>query len=301
MDSPGPTRFEKDLLLDRVYGLNVFQGIGRKRPALFGAFVLLIILAAGLFAPWIAPNDPLEQDLKARLEKPSLEYPLGTDDLGRCVLSRIIYGARISLKVGILVVGVTALTGSLIGLVSGFRGGAADEIIMRVVDVFLAFPGIILALVIAGVLGPGLLNAMLALAATGWTGYARLVRGCVLSTREKGFVEATRALGGGMGYTMFRHILPEVLGPVTVMATVGMGWTILSAAALSFLGLGAQPPVPEWGAMLSNGRPYMKTAWHLSAFPGLAIMLCVLSFNFLGDAMQESFTPKGQRGANEQQ
>jgi peptide/nickel transport system permease protein len=184
----------------------------------------------------------------------------------------------------------------MIGLLSGYTGGITDELIMRVTDVFLAFPGIVLALVVAGVLGPGLTNAMLALALIGWTGYARLVRGCVLSAREKTFVEATQALGAGHAYIMFRHILPEVLGPVLVMATLGMGWTILSAAALSFLGLGAQPPVPEWGAMLSSGRPYLRTAWHLSTFPGLAIMMVVLAFNFLGDGLNDALNHRGKIG-----
>ena len=156
----------------------------------------------------------------------------------------------------------------------------------------LHFRGIILALVIAGILGPGLFNVMIALAITGWTGYARLVRGCVMSTRERTFVEASRAIGGGGFYTMFRHILPDVLGPVIVMATLGMGWAILSAAALSFLGLGAQPPLPEWGSMLNSGRAYMKTAWHLSTFPGLAIMMSVLACNFLGDGLRDALEPK---------
>jgi peptide/nickel transport system permease protein len=276
--------------------LNPLAILLENRLARLGMGIIGIFIVAALFAPWLAPHDPIAQNLGHRLYPPCWTYPLGTDDLGRCVLSRLIHATRISLKIGILVVGITAIGGSMIGLLSGYTGGITDELIMRVTDVFLAFPGIVLALVVAGVLGPGLTNAMLALALIGWTGYARLVRGCVLSAREKTFVEATQALGAGHAYIMFRHILPEVLGPVLVMATLGMGWTILSAAALSFLGLGAQPPVPEWGAMLSSGRPYLRTAWHLSTFPGLAIMMVVLAFNFLGDGLNDALNHRGKIG-----
>ena len=273
-------------------GLRVLGSLAENRAALLGLVMLLVLTGTGLLAPWLAPHDPIAQNLKARLAGPCREYPFGTDDLGRCVFSRVIHGTRISLKLGVIIVGITAIAGTFIGLVSGYRGGIADEIIMRIVDVFLAFPGIILALVIAGILGPGLFNVMIALAIMGWTGYARLVRGCVMSTRERAFVEASRAIGGGGFYTMFRHILPDVLGPVIVMATLGMGWAILSAAALSFLGLGAQPPLPEWGSMLNSGRAYMKTAWHLSTFPGLAIMMSVLACNFLGDGLRDALESK---------
>jgi peptide/nickel transport system permease protein len=272
--------------------LNPLAIIFENHLARLGMVIIGIFTLAALFAPWLAPHDPIAQNLGQRLQPPSWTYPLGTDDLGRCVLSRMIHATRISLRIGLLVVSITAISGSIIGLFSGYTGGITDELIMRATDVFLAFPGIVLALVVAGVLGPGLTNTMLALALIGWTGYARLVRGCVLSTREKTFVEATQVLGAGHVYIMFRHILPEVLGPVLVMATLGMGWTILSSAALSFLGLGAQPPVPEWGAMLSSGRPYLRTAWHLSTFPGLAIMVVVLAFNFLGDGLNDALNHK---------
>jgi peptide/nickel transport system permease protein len=276
--------------------LNPLAIIFENHLARLGMVIIGIFILAALFAPWLAPHDPIAQNLGQRLQPPSWTYPLGTDDLGRCVLSRMIHATRISLRIGLLVVGITAISGSIIGLFSGYTGGITDELIMRATDVFLAFPGIVLALVVAGVLGPGLTNTMLALALIGWTGYARLVRGCVLSTREKTFVEATQVLGAGHVYIMFRHILPEVLGPVLVMATLGMGWTILSAAALSFLGLGAQPPVPEWGAMLSSGRPYLRTAWHLSTFPGLAIMLVVLAFNFLGNGLNDALSHRKKTG-----
>jgi peptide/nickel transport system permease protein len=194
-----------------------------------------------------------------------------------------------------MVVGVTVLIGTSLGLISGFAGGVVDEAIMRVVDILLAFPGLILSLVIAGLLGPGLFNVMLALAIVGWTGYARIVRGCVLSEKEKGFVEAARALGGSKYYIMFRHILPEVLTPVIVMATLGMGGTILSSAALGFLGLGVQPPAPEWGSMLNEGRTYLQLAPQCTIFSGLAIMLTVLAFNFLGDGLQDIMNPKRKK------
>ena len=276
--------------------LNLLAIIFEDRLTRLGMGIIGIFIAAALFAPLLAPHDPIAQNLGQRLQPPSWTYPLGTDDLGRCVLSRMIHATRISLRIGLLVVGITAISGSIVGLFSGYTGGITDELTMRVTDVFLAFPGIVLALVVAGVLGPGLTNAMLALALIGWTGYARLVRGCVLSAREKTFVEATQVLGAGHVYIMFRHILPEVLGPVLVMATLGMGWTILSAAALSFLGLGAQPPVPEWGAMLSSGRPYLRTAWHLSTFPGLAIILVVLAFNFLGNGLNDALSHRKKTG-----
>jgi peptide/nickel transport system permease protein len=277
------------------YALHFLKGVAENRPALLGLAILLVLVGTALLGHWLAPHDPLVQNLKARLTGPCWEYPFGTDDLGRCVLSRVICATRISLMLGAIIVGITAIFGSIVGLISGFRGGVTDEIIMRIVDVFLAFPGIILALVIAGILGPGLFNVMLALVVTGWTGYARLVRGCVMSAKERTFIEATKAIGGSSFYTMFRHILPEVVGPVIVMATLGMGWAILSAAALSFLGLGAQPPLPEWGSMLNSGRAYMKTAWYLSTFPGLAIMMSVLACNFLGDGLQDALGPKEKK------
>lgn len=271
-----------------MHGRNGFRILGKNKLAALGFFMLLILLGIAFFGPFLTPHDPIAQNLKARLIGPCWEYPFGADDLGRCVFSRVIHGARLSLQTGLMIVGLTSLIGSLIGLVSGYNGGVVDEIIMRIVDVFLAFPGIVLALVIAGVLGPGFFHMIIALSVTGWTGYARLVRGCVMSAREKTFVEATRAIGGSGLYIIVRHILPDVLGPVIVMATLGMGWAILSSSALSFLGFGAQPPTPEWGVMLNSGRAYIKTAWHLSTFPGLAVMMSVLACNFLGDGLQDA-------------
>jgi len=224
---------------------------------------------------------------------------MGTDDLGRCLLSRIIYGARVSLQLGVIVVGIITVIGVTLGLISGYYGGIVDEIIMRLVDVVLAFPGIILALAVAGALGPGLFNVMLALAMVGWTGLARVVRGSVLSVKQKEFVESARALGCSDLHIMTRHILPNVMAPVIVLATLDMAFIILAAAGLSFLGLGAQPPTPEWGSMLNNGRAFMRTAPHLTTFPGLAIMVAVLAFNFLGDGLRDVLDPRQQRELKE--
>jgi len=279
----------------RPYVLEAFERLKENRLAMVGLVIVLVLVLVAILAPFIAPHDPIEQHLDRRLLPPSWQYPLGTDDLGRCILSRLIYGARVSLQVGAVVVGITALFGTLLGLIAGYRGGVVDEVIMRIVDVLLAFPGLILALVIAGLLGPGLFNVMLALSLVGWTGYARVVRGCVLSAKERTFVEAARALGSSNFHIMFRHILPEALPPVIVMATLGMGRTILAAAALSFLGLGAQPPMPEWGSMLNGGRAFLRVAPHLTTFPGLAIMITVLAFNFLGDGLRDALDPRWKK------
>ncbi len=260
--------------------------------AMVGAVLILFLALIAVFAPYIAPHDPIEINLKERLLAPNMEYPLGTDNLGRCMLSRIIYGARISLQIGIIVVGITSVIGITLGMIAGYYGGVLDELIMRGVDILLVFPGIILALVIAGILGPGLFNVMLALAIVGWTGYARVVRGVVLSVKEKEYVESARALGVGDWYIITRHILPSCVAPIIVIATLGMAYVILAAAALSFLGLGAQPPTPEWGSMLNNGKNFMRTAPHLTIFPGLAIMITILAFNFIGDGLRDALDPR---------
>ena len=265
----------------------IIRRLKRNRLVIIGAAVILILLFAGLFAPFIAPHSPIEQNLSYRLLLPNMKYPLGTDNLGRCILSRLIYGTRISLRIGVIVVGINSIVGTMLGLTAGYFGGIIDEIIMRVVDIMLAIPGIVVALLIAGLLGPSLFNIMLALTIVGWTSYARVVRGSVLSVKEKEFIEAERALGAGDMRIMFYHILPNILAPILVMATLGMGHVILTASALSFIGLGAQPPIAEWGSMLNSGRAFMRTAPHLMIFPGLAIMVSVLAFNFLGDGLRD--------------
>ena len=275
------------------------QQLKKNKIAMIGLVIIVSLALIAIFAPFIAPHDPVEQNLEKRLLSPSGEYPMGTDDLGRCLMSRIIYGARVTLQVGVITVGIITVIGVTLGLISGYCGGIVDEIIMRFVDVVLAFPGIILALAIAGALGPGLFNVMLALAMVGWTGLARVVRSSVLSVKEKEFVESARALGCSDLYIMIRHILPNVMAPVIVLATLDMAFIILAAAGMSFLGLGAQPPIPEWGSMLNGGRAFMQTAPHLTTFPGLAIMMAVLAFNFLGDGLRDALDPRQQQELKE--
>ena len=255
------------------------------------AFVSLVVLAA-LFAPEIAPFGPSEQDLFNRLQPPSRTHPMGTDQLGRDVLSRLLYGARISLRIACTVVAITLTIGTAVGVVAGYVGGWVDEVLMRTVDVLLAFPGILLALVIAGILGPSLTNIMIALAVVGWTQYARIIRGSVLSVKQEEYIKSAQLMGVSDVRILTRHVVPNVLTPVIVLATMDMAYVILGTAGLSFLGLGAQPPIPEWGTMLSSGRNYVDTAWWVVNFPGLAIMITVLGFNLLGDGLRDVLDPR---------
>ncbi len=257
-----------------------------------GAAIVLIAVVAAILAPWIAPYDPASQLLSMRLEAPSLHHPFGLDELGRDILSRVLAGARISLLVGVTVVGISTLVGVLLGSVAGYFGGWIDEVISRGVDVLLAFPGMLLAIALVAVLGPSLANVIFALSVIGWVGYARLVRGQVLRARELEFVQAARALGAGATRILLRHVIPTTLPAVMVQATLGMAGAILAEAALSFLGLGVQPPAPSWGTMLSGGRLHLLDAPHLTIFPGAAIALLVLGFNFLGDGLRDAFDPK---------
>jgi len=259
--------------------------------ALIGLLVVSLLLLLALAAPFIAPHNPYEQNLENNLLEPCTQYPFGTDDLGRCIFSRVIFGTRNALFIGIIVTLISATAGLLVGLVSGYYGGVIDELLMRLVDILLAFPGLVLALAIAGLLGPGLFNLMLALALVGWMSYARVVRGAALSIKEKDFVESARAIGAGNIYIIRKHILPNVTAPLLVMATLGIGHVILNAAALCFLGLGLQPPEAVWGAMLSSGKAFLRSAPHLTIFPGLAIMITVLAFNFLGDGLRDITAP----------
>ncbi|MBI5186910.1 MAG: ABC transporter permease [Nitrospinae bacterium] len=260
-------------------------------PAI-GLFIFLVLVFTAAFAPWIAPHDPFRQDLYSRLAEPGAGHIMGLDRLGRDILSRIIHGARISLMIGVIVVGISSAAGISIGLVAGYFGGRWDNLIMRICDVFLAFPGLLLAIALMAILGPGLQNVVLALSVMGWVGYARLVRGQVLSLKEREFVVAAKALGLGNCRTMFLHILPNISGPVLVEMAFGMAGAITSEAGLSFLGLGAQPPTPSWGGMLNEGRLYMLTAPHLTTFPGLAIMLTILGLNFLSDGLRDRLDPR---------
>ncbi|WP_255331306.1 nickel transporter permease [Methanocalculus taiwanensis] len=263
----------------------------RNRLALIGAVIIGIIVLCAIFAPLIAPFDPAEQNLRERLQTPSIQHPFGTDDLGRDIFSRVVFGSRISLSIGICVVGITALFGTILGLLSGYGGRAIDEVIMRFVDIMLAFPSIILALIIAGLLGPGVVNVIIALSLTQWPAYTRLVRGMTLSMKEKEFVEAARALGASDTYILRKHILLNASNPIIVLATMDIAQTIIFAAALSFLGLGIQPPTPEWGSMLKAGIPYLRSATYITFFPGILLMLTVLAFNFIGDGIRDTLDP----------
>ena len=257
-----------------------------------GLVLTLLLVIAALAAPLLATHDPNQQDTARRLEAPSSEHPLGLDDLGRDVLSRIVYGARVSLRVGFSVVVIASLIGVTLGAIAGYFGGFVDSAIMRLCDILLAFPGILLAIALVAVLGPSLNNVVLALAIIGWVGYARLVRGQVLKVREMEYVTAARALGAKSPRVIVKHVLPNVINPVIVMATLGLAGAILAEASLSFLGLGVQPPTPSWGAMLTSGRRYLGLANHLAIFPGAAIMLAVMGLNFLGDGLIDALDPK---------
>lgn len=268
----------------------------RRLPVVIGASLVALSILAALLAPLLTPYDPADQALDRRLEPPSPEHPLGLDELGRDIFSRLVYGARVSLGVGLTVVILSGTLGSLIGALSGFLGGRVDALLMRISDVFLAFPGILLAIALVAVLGPALRHVILALVVIGWVGYARLVRGQVLQIREMEFVAAAEASGLPRSKVLLRHVLPNVLPILTVQLSLGMAGAILAEASLSFLGLGIQPPTPSWGAMINAGRSHLLDAPHLGLFPGLAILLTVMGLNFLGDALVDSLDPRA-RGA----
>jgi peptide/nickel transport system permease protein len=253
-----------------------------------GACVVGLAVLAAVIGPWLVPYDPSAQELALRLEGPSRLHWLGLDELGRDILARVISGARISLVVGLVVVSISASIGAIIGSLAGYYGGIVDEAISRVIDILLAFPGLLLAIALVAVLGPSLTNVVLALSLIGWVGYARVVRGQVLQAREFEYVAAARAIGAATPRILIRHVLPAALPALTVQVTLGMGGAILSEAALSFLGLGVQPPTPSWGAMLNYGRVHVLDAPHLTVFPGLAIAFVVLGLNLLGDSLRDS-------------
>ena len=264
-----------------------------KNPGLFlSAGIIVFFILAALFAGYIAPHDPEKANLELRLKEPCQEYPLGTDHLGRCILSRLIFGARVSLSVGLLVVSFSLVLGLTIGTLSGYYGGWLDEIVMRVVDAFLAFPSLLLALGIAGLFGAGFINMVIALVVVDWAGYARLARSSVMAIKEQDYIKAAKGLGAGDMHVILHHVIPNVMSPLIVMATIGMGYVILSAAGLSFLGFGVQPPTPEWGSMLKEGKTYIRSAPYIMIFPGLAIMFTVLAFNYLGDELRDLLDPR---------
>ncbi|MFA5568594.1 MAG: ABC transporter permease [Trueperaceae bacterium] len=266
----------------------------RNPGTVLGSALALLLLLVAVFAPQIS-GDPLAQDLAVRLQPPSAEHLLGTDQLGRDVWSRVVHGSRISLRIGLTVVGVALLLGGFIGLVAGMFGGLVDEVAMRITDIFFAFPALILAMAIAGALGPSLGNLMIAVAAVTWPYYARLIRAQVLSLKTLDFVDASRALGASRWRQALRHVLPNAITPLLVQASFDVGAAILTAAGLGFIGFGAQPPTPEWGAVVSETRSFISEAPWASSAPAIAILITVLAFNLLGDGLRDILDPRGRR------
>lgn len=272
--------------------MSLIQKLVGNKMALIGGIIIFICIMSALFAPLISPYDPFEMDLTKKLETPSLEHWMGTDDKGRDILSRVIYGSRISLTVGVVSVLIGAFFGIILGLISGYYGKIIDAIIMRFVDVLLAFPGILLALAIISALGPDLINVMIAVGIFTIPTFARIVRGSTLEVKKVEYIDAARALGGSDVRIICLHILPNIMSPIIVQGTLRLATAILTAAGLSFLGMGAQPPSPELGAMLSNGRTFLTSAPHVATFPGLAIALIVIGFNLLGDGLRDALDPR---------
>ena len=273
----------------------VWRQLRLNRAAMIGAALVLFEIVLALTAPWITPYDPFDQDPRAALEAPSREHIFGTDDTGRDLFSRVIYGTQISLRVGLISVGIGGGIGIVLGIIAGYRGGVLDNAIMRVMDLLLAFPGILLALAIIAILGPGLFNVMIAVGISSIPYYTRVARGSSLALRDREFVLGARAIGCGDAHITRRYILPNVLPPLIVLATLGIASAILTAAGLSFIGLGAVPPAPEWGAILTLGRKYINQAWWYTTFPGLAIAITVLGINMLGDALRDALDPRLRR------
>ncbi|MBB5317928.1 ABC transporter permease [Tunturibacter empetritectus] len=271
----------------------------RRQPlAAIGLALLIVFVACAVFAPWLAPWDPAQLDLTGRLMGPSWAHWFGTDQLGRDILSRTLFGARISLVVAVSVVGLSLAVGLVAGGLAGFYGGWTDTVVnIYVTNAFLALPGILLAIAFVAFMGPGLGNVILALAISGWVGYARLVRAQVMAVKEREFVEAARALGATDLRIMTRHILPNILQPLIVQAAIGMAGAVLAEATLSFLGLGVPPPTASWGSMLNDARSHLFDSPHLVFFPAMAVMLCVLSFNFIGDALRDYLDPRTRMSA----
>ena len=279
-----------DAVLEPQRQTRFLKRFARNRGAVIGTVVILAWILAAIFAPYITQNDPLQVNFIGRVP-PSLEFPFGTDRLGRDMLSRVIYGARISLTIGVISVAIGLVTGTLLGLIAGYQGGRTETFIMRFVDALLAFPGILLALVVIAALGPSIINVMIAVGISTVPEYARLSRSKVLSVKETPYVEAAKGLGGQAGRIIFKHVLPNISGPLIVLSTLQVGNAILVGSGLSFLGMGAQPPTPEWGLMTAEGRDFLDRAWWISTFPGLAILSAVMAVNLIGDGLKEALDP----------
>lgn len=273
----------------------VWRHLRRNRLAMVGLLVLLLFFLVAIMAPYLTPYDPIKANWEHTLEAPSSEFRLGTDWIGRDLLTRIIFGSRISLAIGFISVSIGLLIGVPVGALSGYYGGRFDLLVQRGVDILIAFPGILLAIVVVTILGVGVENVMIAVGLASVPIYTRLVRGSVLSVKEQGFVAAAKALGIGDVRIIVRHIMPNCLGPIIVQSTFQVATAILWAAGLGFLGLGAQPPTPEWGQMLSDGREYIRTSHHLTTYPGLAIFFMVLGFNLLGDGLRDAIDPRSRK------
>ncbi|TFJ91345.1 nickel transporter permease [Lentibacillus salicampi] len=269
-----------------------FLRILKSKTSVIGLCIIIILLLTALLAPLIATHSPTDQSIVNRYQPPSVDHWLGTDELGRDIFSRIVFGTRISIQIGVIAVGISMIVGVTLGSIAGYFGRWIDMIIMRVIDIMLAFPSVLLAIALVTILGPSLRNAMIAVGIVGVPQFARLVRSSVLSVKETEYIEASKAIGARNLRTLFGHILPNCLAPIIVQMTLGIGTAILDAAGLSFLGLGAQPPTPEWGAMLSDGRAALQNAPWVVAFPGVAIFLFVLGFNLFGDGLRDALDPK---------
>ena len=269
-----------------------------KEPGtVLGMFLVASLLLAGLLAPWLPLDDPVKIDLPNRLAAPSAEHLMGTDHLGRDTFSRIIHGARITLLAAAVTLALSMTIALTVGILSGYHGGWLDAALMGIVDLLLAFPALILALAVAGALGPGLFNVLLAAGAVWWVGHARIIRGVTLAARQQEYVTAARAAGAGSRRIILRHIAPNIMGPIIIIASLDVGWIILGIAGLNFLGLGAQPPTPEWGAMLNDARPHLQTNPRLLLLPGAAIFVAVLGFNLLGDGLRDLLDPRTARAS----
>lgn len=285
MISPALTTTNRSRMVRRFF---------RDPGTILGSALAIVLISLALITPWIT-GDPLKQDTKQRLQAPGAAHWLGTDQLGRDVMSRVLYGARISLRVGLVVTAISLVVGAVVGLVAGLLGGLWDDILMRTTDIFLAFPGLILAMAISAALGPNLTNVMIAVAAVSWPGYARLLRAQVLAVKNLEFVDAARSLGASTPRIAWQHLLPNSIAPLLVQASFDIGSAILVAAGLSFIGFGAQPPTPEWGAMVSETRNFINEAPWASSAPAIAILLTVLAFNLLGDGLRDILDPRGNR------